>query len=170
MSIQKRKEVLQRAKMSWSIIYEDCSSLMEELEAKEIEAYDEERYIETFIIQFSFIEWQIETATTRFAKKLRLHSTSLKSIETENSVNRKISNFDAILSGFITDESRALINKLVGKLREYNAFRNDLLHNCGNPNKFNGAIHIDQSLMEAYEEGHQIIKLLAKIKFRKMSV
>ncbi len=167
MAIQKRKEVLQRTKMSWDSIYQDCSSLMEELEAKEIEAYGEERYFEAFVIQFSFIEWQIDTATIRFAKKLRLHPTSLKAIETENSVNRKILNFDAILSSFIADESRTTFSKLIEKMREYNLFRNDLLHNCGNPHKFQGAIHIDTSLMEAYDEGLEIVKLLSKLKFKR---
>jgi hypothetical protein len=167
MPIQKRKEVLDRTKHSWAVIYDGCSNLMEELEAKEIEAYNEERYFEAFIIQFSFIEWQIETVTLYFAKKLNLHHSSLKSIEDETSVNRKISNFDLILSSFIKDESKTLLLELVDKLREYNTFRNDLLHNCGNPNKFDGALHIDQSLTEAYDEGQTIIKLLSKLKLRK---
>ena len=167
MKIQNRNNVLHRTSHSFDALFSDCSNLMEELEAKEIEVYSEEKYYEAFILQFSFIEWKIEEITKHYAAKLGINPSSMKMLTDENSVNRKISYYDFILSSFISDKSKNDFQQLINKLRDYNSFRNDFLHDCSNPNKFKNAMHIDQSLVEAYGEGLQIIKLLSLIKLKK---
>jgi hypothetical protein len=169
MKIQNRKNVLYRTKFSADSIFAGCSNLMEELEAKEIAAIEEEKYFEAFLIQFSFIERKLEDITQSFADKLRISPSSLKTLSEENSVNRKISYFEFILSGFISKESSVIFRNLIEKLREYNSFRNDLLHHCSNSKVFKNAIHIDQSTMEAYDGGNEIIKLLLKLKIRQLN-
>lgn len=167
MKIQKRTGVLSRTQNSWSSIYEDCSSLVEELEAKEIIAYDDDNFYEAFVIQFSYLEWHMQTAMLYYAKKLRVHPTTLKNLRVENSVSKKITGFDLIVSQFVSQKSKRDFKNLIEKLRDYNAFRNDFLHDSMNKKKFENAIHIEQSLYEAYSEGQDIIKLLLKIELIK---
>lgn len=167
MAIQNRKDVLERTRLSWNRTYNECSSLLEELAAKEIEAFSEDNYAEAFILQFSFIETRIESSTQYFGEKLRLHPTSLKALRDETSVAKKITYFDLILSSFIATGSKGDFQSLVGKLREYNAFRNDFLHHCANRRKFRSALHIEQAVEEAYTEGVEIIRLFVKVKLKK---
>lgn len=140
---------------------------MEAIEAREFEAYEQESYIEALLFQFSFIEWKVESAIAHFGKKLGLHPSSLRMLKDETSVSRKITHFNSIMSAFISDDSKKMFHELIGKLREYNMFRNNLLHHCGNPKKFESGMHIEQSVVEAYGEGDIVIRFLAEIKLRK---
>lgn len=169
MAIQRKKNVLSQTKMSWTRTYDGCTTLMEAIEAREIEAYEEGNYIEALIFQFSFIEGKIESVISQFGKKLELHPSSLKILRNETGVSRKIMHFDITMSSFISDESKGAFCELIGKLQEYNMFRNDLLHHCGNPKKFKSGMHIEQSVVEAYKEGEGIIRLLTEIKLRKLN-
>lgn len=164
MAIQRRPEVLQRTKNSWSANYMDCDGLHEELEVKEIEALEEERFFEAFILQFSFLELNLDRIIAHLSKKLGLTETTHANLISEQSVNRKIDTFEMLVSAFVMPESKASLSAVVEKLREYNRFRNDLLHNCANPKKFDSAMHIDQAVDEAYLEGQAIVKALASIK------
>lgn len=164
MKIQKRTTVLNRTRNSWSSIYDDCSSLIEELEMKELDAFDDDNYYEAFIIQFSYLEWHMDAAIRHYAKTLGVHTTTRKKLSLEKSVSNKITNFDIIMRPFISKESIHNFHVLIENLRDYNAFRNDFLHDSMNSKTFKSAIHIEQSVVEAYHDGLRIIKQLLNIK------
>lgn len=169
MVYQKRKSVLMRTKYSWDSLFDGCSSINDEITAREIEARDEERWWEAFILQFSFLESYIRAGVVNFGKKLGLDKKTLKEVAEEQSVTRLISYFNIILISFIDNKSKKDFQKLILCLREHNLFRNDLLHNCANPKKFRGVIHIEQTLQEAYYEGEEILKLFTKVKIQKVN-
>lgn len=137
---------------------------MDELDLKEIEAYENENYCEAFILQFSFLEMKIESIIANFAKISGIHSSTCKQLKSTWRVSDKIGYFDCLVSPRISPKSKKDFGHLIEMLREYNTFRNDYLHDCSNPKKFTGAIHIDYALEEAYSDGIKIMHLLSKIK------
>ncbi len=168
MVYQNRKRVLVCTKDSWDSLFDDCVSINDEVMAKEIEARNEEDWWEAFILQFSFLEDYIRSSISNFGKKLGLDKKTLKEVVGEQSVARLISYFNIICISFIKDKSKKDFQKLVLCLREHNLFRNDILHNCANPKKFRGVIHIEQTLVEAYHEGEEILELFTKIKIQRV--
>ena len=65
MRLQKKRSVIERTKFSSG---SKVSSLMDDLELREMEAYENENYCETFILQFSFLELKIESIIRNFSK------------------------------------------------------------------------------------------------------
>lgn len=167
MSIQKRRGVLERTKLSWDRDYSECSSLLDELEVKELVVYESENYCEAFVLQFSFLEHRIESIVAHFARAAGVHSSTTKQLQSTWKVSDKVTHFDCLLSPLLAPNSKKDFHRLIEALREYNTFRNDYLHDCANPKKFTGAIHIDQALQEAYEDGLEIMRLLSRIKLSK---
>ena len=161
MSIQKRHKVIERTNLS---LGSEHSSLTDELDLKEIEAYESENYCEAFILQFSFLETKMESIIASFAKIAGIHSSTSTQLKSTWKVSDKISYFDCLLSPLILPTSKKDFYRLIEMLREYNSFRNDYLHDCSNPKKFTGALHIDYALQEAYADGLKIMRLLSKIK------
>lgn len=161
MSIQKRSNVIKRTAFSSDSKH---SSLVDELDLKEIEAYENENYCEAFILQFSFLETKMESIIANFAKVAAIHSSTRKQLKSIWKVSDKIGYFDCLASPLVLSTSKKDFGKLIEMLREYNSFRNDYLHDCFNSKKFTGATHIDYALQEAYEDGLKIIRLLSKIK------
>ena len=164
MSIQKKRKVLGRTKLSWENDYSECGSLLDELEVKELVAYESENYCEAFVLQFSFLETKIESIVAHFARVAGVHSSTTKQLQSTWKVSDKITHIDCLLSPLLASSSRKDFHRLIDALREYNTFRNDYLHDCANPKKFTSAIHIDQALQEAYTDGLEIMHLLSKIK------
>lgn len=164
MSIQKRRNVLERTKLSGG---STSSSLVDELDLKEIEAYESENYCEAFILQFSFLETKMESIIANFAKIAGIHLSTRKQLKSTWKVSDKISYFDCLVSPLILPTSKKDFGRLIEMLREYNTFRNDYLHDCSNPKKFTGTIHIDYALQEAYSHGLEITRLLSKIKLKR---
>lgn len=146
--------------------YEGCETLIEELEVKELEAMDEERLFEAFILQFSFIELKIEGITKHFSAKANLTSKTREMMEAEQSVHRKIGYFELVLAPFVDEGSRSGLSAAVDSLRAYNVFRNDLLHGCADHRRFQSAMHIDMAIEEAYAEGLKILDLLCGIRLK----
>jgi hypothetical protein len=164
MSIRKSRSVLERTKLSAGSQH---SSLMDELDLKEMEAYESENYCEAFNLQFSFLETKMASIIANFAKIAGIHSSTTKQLKSTWKVSDKISYFDCLVSPSISPTSKKDFGRLIEMLREYNTFRNDYLHDYSNPKKFMGASHIDYALQEAYSHGLEITRLLSKIKLKR---
>jgi hypothetical protein len=98
---------------------------MDELEAKELAAYESENYCEAFVLQFSFIETKIESIVAHFARVIGVHSSTTKQLTSTWKVSEKITHFDCVLSPLLASSSKKDFHHLIKALREYNTFRNE---------------------------------------------
>ena len=88
MRLQKKRSVIERTKFSSG---SKVSSLMDDLELREMEAYENENYCEAFILQFSFLELKIESIIRNFSKIAGIHPSTSKQIKSTWKVSDKIS-------------------------------------------------------------------------------
>ncbi len=85
MRLQKKRSVIERTNFSSG---SKVSSLMDDLELREMEAYENEVYCGAFILQFSFLELKIEIKSTwKVSDKNQLFG--LSSISVDNAGFKK---------------------------------------------------------------------------------